>query len=72
MGLLVREDQLVEEDDGIVARALLEAGPEHEALHLAHHHQLHARVLRQQLAQQEAGLQGGGGGACVQTVGHTR
>ena len=59
MGLLVREDQLVEEYDGVVARALLQPGPEHEALHLAHHHQLHARMLRQQLAQQEARLHAG-------------
>lgn len=46
------EGHLVEEDDAIVARALLEARPEQEALHLPRRHHLHAWVLLQHRPQQ--------------------
>jgi hypothetical protein len=48
----VRQRHLVQEDDGVVARALRKARPKQEALHLARDDALHARVLLQQDAQQ--------------------
>ena len=41
------KDHLVEEDNSIVAGSFLQALPEHETLHLSHHHSLHSRVLLQ-------------------------
>ena len=41
LGRIVGEGHLVKEDDAVVAGTLLQTGPEHEALHLAGHHELH-------------------------------
>ena len=49
--------QLVQEDDGVVARSGGDAWPEEEALDLPHRDWGHGRVLLQHGPQQEACLQ---------------
>eukprot|EP00966_Prymnesium_polylepis_P280173 6473152-Prymnesium_polylepis.1 len=52
VGLLAREDHLVEQHRRVVLRAAAHVGPQHEALHLGQHDRLHRWMGEHQLPEQ--------------------